>query len=220
MTVSKNEHGADLVDKDGNSYELKVSSCVKRNGYKCNFNWPIPSGKDEHQRRLKLLTSVIEKTGGNSYANFERYSMYSHTDPHNNKLAGTEENGGRGGGFKMIARDATTQLTLKEYFLSGVFVYHYFKRLPCFPTSTTYNFGCERCSNLKCLEYHRLQRLEDYDKEMLAQMNQFFFFKRLTYLDDVPFLRWSSSMEEDACMDLWVPWKEVFTKIPSTCGKR
>jgi len=63
LDVQEHQHGADLKDADGNSFELKVSVCTKKNR-KCNFNWNIPRGKIAEVRRFKLLASVREKTGG------------------------------------------------------------------------------------------------------------------------------------------------------------
>lgn len=63
LRVNPHQHGADLLDPAGNHIELKVSICkgpVKR----CNFNWPVPKGATEGERRAKLLNSIAEKVRG------------------------------------------------------------------------------------------------------------------------------------------------------------
>ena len=63
--VNPIQHGADILDKDGKSMELKTAVCKAKE--QANFNWALPSAKGitEEQRRSKLLKSVQEKTHGN-----------------------------------------------------------------------------------------------------------------------------------------------------------
>lgn len=63
--VNPVQHGADILDEDGNSMELKVAIC--KDGKQANFNWRLPSVSElsEKRRREKLLESVKEKTHGN-----------------------------------------------------------------------------------------------------------------------------------------------------------
>jgi hypothetical protein len=68
LQVNRAAHGADLHDADGNHYELKVSVC-KQPLKRCNFNWPVPKGGNEADRRARLLASVREKVKG-GYARF------------------------------------------------------------------------------------------------------------------------------------------------------
>ena len=192
MTVCKEEHGADLEDVEGNRHELKVSTCKKGTNYKCNFNWPVPTGKNVDTRRSKLLYSVIEKTNGNSIVNLDKILPYDVDEPVVY----------RGGEFKMIARDIKGQTVLNEYSLSGPFVYHYFKKLPDFPGSKVYNFGCERC--VVCDEYHRLKRLKEYDTSLMTSLS-----KKIMKEGKI---RWSNEGEEDAFVSEAVNWKEVFSK--------
>ena len=202
MKVCEGEHGADLVDVEGNNHELKVSSCKKGTNYKCNFNWPIPAGSNVERRREKLLASIVEKTGGNSNENVVRFSRP-------NASCDAKRQKEKGGGFEMVAKDARGQDVLNEYSLSGIFVYHYFKRLPKFPTSTTYNFGCERC--YKCNEYHRLQRLVRYDERMLERLKEHF-----SSIDSND-VRWTSGEDENERMNEWVPWDDVFETTKAHC---
>jgi len=59
LIVCEDQHGADLHDSEGNSFELKVSVCTSR----ANFNWNIPAGTTSKNRR-SLLKSVETKTEG------------------------------------------------------------------------------------------------------------------------------------------------------------
>jgi hypothetical protein len=64
LTVNKHQHGADLKDKrDNSSVEHKVSVVTKTKP-RCNFNWPIPKGATEQERRANLLESIRTKTKG------------------------------------------------------------------------------------------------------------------------------------------------------------
>lgn len=68
LQVNRDNHGADLHDTEGNHYELKVSVC-KQPMKRCNFNWPVPKGDSEDERRSRLLASVHNKVKG-GYARF------------------------------------------------------------------------------------------------------------------------------------------------------
>ena len=204
MTVCIEEHGADLNDDEGNCHELKVSTCKKSTNYKCNFNWPMPAGKDEETRRKRLLESVIEKTKGNTADNLNKIivsEIETETDDVKRPY--------HGGDFKMISKDARGQVVLNEYSISGIFVYHYFKRLPEFSKSTVYNFGCERCA--VCKEYHRLNNMKKYDDKMLRKM----ILHAKESADGK--VAWKSEKEEDEKMDEWIPWNKIFTIIKSQC---
>lgn len=63
LEVQKNQHGADLKDKDGKATELKVSVCTVAKKT-CNFNWPVPKDANPTTRRKKLLESIKTKTKG------------------------------------------------------------------------------------------------------------------------------------------------------------
>jgi len=63
LAVSSHQHGADLSNAKGENFELKVSIC-KGKAQHCNFNWPIPTGANESERRKKLLASVKSKVTG------------------------------------------------------------------------------------------------------------------------------------------------------------
>lgn len=63
--MSTHQHGADLFGPKGECYETKTSMCTTR-APTCNFNWPVPKGEDETERRAKLLESVAAKTKGGS----------------------------------------------------------------------------------------------------------------------------------------------------------
>lgn len=64
LEVNKHQHGADMFDKQGNAVEHKGSVCTKANKYTAHFNWPIPAGTDETDRRAKLLESITKKSAG------------------------------------------------------------------------------------------------------------------------------------------------------------
>jgi hypothetical protein len=64
LHVNDKQHGADILDDNGNVMELKVAICKTKG--KANFNWELPSTKSlkEDEKREKLLKSVEEKTKG------------------------------------------------------------------------------------------------------------------------------------------------------------
>ena len=64
LTVSAKPHGHDLEDA-GAHVELKVSVCPMSSARRrCHFNWPIPVGVTDAERRAKLVASVRDKTRG------------------------------------------------------------------------------------------------------------------------------------------------------------
>lgn len=63
LVVQACQHGADLKNAKGQAFECKVSVCTTR-APNCNFNFPVPKGKDDAERRKKLLASIREKTNG------------------------------------------------------------------------------------------------------------------------------------------------------------
>lgn len=63
MKVESALHGADMKDKDGNRWELKVSILGAATS-RCNFNWTVPRADTPERRREKLLENVREKTEG------------------------------------------------------------------------------------------------------------------------------------------------------------
>lgn len=140
MIVSKSEHGADMVDDLGNSFELKVSICTKNEkkpseNYKSNIIWPIPpkkNGEDISKVRVRLLEQVSEKT-----------------------------NGEKGGAIFILKTKSGVELN--RYFFSGRFLLDYFEHLPLKDGAKNHNFGSARC--LVCEKYHRLERMLKWDKE-------------------------------------------------------
>lgn len=228
MEVNKEEHGADLKDLYGNLFELKVSTCAKKKGYECNFIWPVPAGKTIDERRCLLLEKVKQKTGGNGEKNMSCIKnmkiladtdTLKHNEQNNNntneiKKSEPEHFKYEGGGFIIKCNDIKGQKLLNEYFLSGFFMYHYFKRLRKFPTSINYNLGCKRCP--VCLEYHRLKKLQDSDVKLLSTMSNYFLAQSL--MDPTsPFLL--SEEEQDEIVDNALDWKELFTtRIKSKCS--
>jgi hypothetical protein len=61
--VLAGNHGADLRDNKGGSWEHK-GSIVRGPLYRCNFNFPVPKGETDAERRKALLDSIQEKTHG------------------------------------------------------------------------------------------------------------------------------------------------------------
>jgi hypothetical protein len=63
LTVQPQQHGPDLKNADGACFETKTSVCTVRSPT-CNFNWPVPKGETEEERRRKLLDNVRAKVKG------------------------------------------------------------------------------------------------------------------------------------------------------------
>ena len=74
LVVNKETHGADAQDHDGGHVEIKASTCLKKNGFKCNVNWPLPKGATVALRRIKLLAKIDAKTGNGGYALIRMYN--------------------------------------------------------------------------------------------------------------------------------------------------
>lgn len=64
LVVNDKQHGADLLTENGDHIEIKTSVCKKTKGMRANFNWPLPKGNTEEERRKNLLDSIKEKTEG------------------------------------------------------------------------------------------------------------------------------------------------------------
>lgn len=66
--ISNKQHGVDIIVNKDSHVEIKESIIKASSGYKCNFNWNVPTGTT-HDNRTNLINSVNEKTK-NGHARF------------------------------------------------------------------------------------------------------------------------------------------------------